>query len=94
MNEYDYGATVHVACDFKVDDTLTDPTTITLQTTDPSGDTASYTHALGTVTKDATGQYSKEITCSESGEWVYTWTGTGTVAAVGTKRFSIRRSGA
>jgi len=77
-----------------VSNALTDPTTIALAVTDPSGGVANYTYAGATVTKDAMGEYSKAIVCSESGEWVYTWTGTGAVAAVGTKRFAIRRAGA
>jgi hypothetical protein len=94
MNEYDYGDTVTMRVDFKVDDTLTDPTTVTLTVTDPSGDATSYTYSGAEVTKDATGEYSKALACSESGEWTYRWTGTGAVAAVGTKRFAIRRQGA
>lgn len=94
MNEYDNGDTVTMRVDFKVSDILTDPTTVTLTVTDPSGDVTAYTYAAAEVTKDGTGEYSKALACSESGEWTYTWTGTGTVAAVGTKRFAIRRAGA
>jgi len=94
LNEYDYGDTVTLRCDFKVDNALADPTTIALAVADPSGDVSNYTYAGATVTRDALGQFSKAIICSESGEWVYTWTGTGAVAAVGTKRFAIRRAGA
>lgn len=94
MNEYDYGDTVTMRVDFKVSDILTDPTTVSLTVTDPSGDATTYTYDGATVTKDAIGEYSKALACSESGEWTYTWTGTGTCAAVGTKRFAIRRAGA
>ena len=94
MNEYNYGATVTLRCDFKVNDVLTDPTTATLTVTTPSGVSTSYTYAAATVTKDAVGQYSKALASSEPGEWVYTFTGTGTCAAVGTGRFSLRRFGA
>ena len=94
MNEYDFGATVTLRSDFKVANVLTDPTTVALSVTDPSGDVSNYTYAGTTITKDAVGQYSKAIVCSEAGEWVYTFTGTGTCAAVGTTRFAIRRAGA
>lgn len=94
MNEYDFGGTVTLRGTFKVDSVLTDPTTITLTVTDPSGDETEYTYAEAEVTKDSTGIYSKALACSEVGEWAYTWTGTGDVAAVGTKRFAIRRAGA
>lgn len=79
---------------FKVDSVLTDPTTVALSVTDPSGDVTSYTYAGATITKDSTGNYSKSLACSEAGEWIATWTGTGAVAAVGTRRFAVRRSGA
>ena len=94
MNEYDYGDTVTLRATFKVDSVLTDPTTVSLSVTDPSGDATVYTYAGTTVTKDSTGVFSKALACSEAGEWVAVWTGTGDCAAVGTRRFAIRRSGA
>lgn len=94
MNEYDLGATVTMRGAFKVDSVLTDPTTVTLTVVDPSGDSTAYTYAGGTVTKDSTGNYSKALACSEAGEWIYTFTGTGAVATVGVNRFAIRRAGA
>lgn len=94
MNEYDFGDTVTLRVEFKVSDVLTDPTTVGLTVTDPSGDSTPFTYAGGTITKDSTGKFSKSLACSEAGEWVYTFTGTGAVAAVGTGRFAIRRAGA
>lgn len=94
MNDYDNGDTVTLRCDFKVGTTLTDPTTVDLTVTDPSGDVSNYSYASATVTKDAVGQYSKAIVCSEAGEWVQRWTGSGACAAVGVKRFAVRRAGA
>ena len=94
MNEYDINDTVTVRATFTVDDVNTDPTTISLAVTDPSGNVANYTYAGGTVTKDSTGVYSKGIVVDEAGEWVYTFTGTGTVVASGSLRFAVRRAGA
>ncbi len=94
MNEYDIGDTVTVRATFTVDSTNTDPTTVTLAVTDPSGNVDTYTYAASQITKDATGKYSKGISVDEPGEWIYTFTGTGTATAVGTKRFAVRRSGA
>lgn len=51
----------------------TDPTTVTLTVTSPTGNvtTPSTTHA-------AAGTYTADITCNEDGEWQYLWEGTGT----------------
>lgn len=94
MTEFDIGDTVTLRVDFKVSNTLTDPTTISLSVTDPSGNTDTYTYAGATVTRDGTGEYSKAITADEAGEWRATWTGTGACAASSTKRFAVRRAGA
>ena len=94
MNEYDVSDTVTMRCDFKVGTALTDPTAVSLVVTDPAATQTTYTYAGGTVTKDAVGQYSKGLVVTVAGEWIYTFTGTGTVAASGTKRFVVRRAGA
>jgi hypothetical protein len=94
MNEYDINDSVTVKATFSVDEVDTDPSTIALAVTDPSGNVDNYTYAGGTVTKEATGIYKKAITVDESGEWVYTWTGAGSVIAAGSRRFSVRRAGA
>ena len=93
MNEYDFGTTVTVRGAFKVDSTPTDPTTVTLTVTDPSGDVTQYEYPA-TVARDSVGVFSKGLACPEAGEWVYSFTGTGAVAAVGVQRFAIRRAGA
>jgi len=94
MPEFDINDTVTLRVDFKVGDVLTDPTTIALSVTDPSGNVDAYTYALSQVTRDATGKYSKALTADEAGEWATTWTGTGACAASSTRRFAVRRAGA
>lgn len=64
---------------FLVGSTPTDPTTITLNITDPTGATTSYTYAASQITKTSAGVYTKDITCSTAGTWTYEWVGTGTV---------------
>lgn len=64
---------------FNVDDTPTDPTTISLIVTDPEGTATTYTFADTQITKVSTGVYRKAIGCSIAGEWTYQWVGTGTV---------------
>jgi hypothetical protein len=81
-NQYLKGQTVRITGTFTVSGTNTDPTTITLKVEDPSGNEASYTYALGEVTKSAAGIYYKDVVIDESGYWIYRWEGTGAVAAV------------
>lgn len=88
-NRYNLGTAVLLECTFQVSSTNTDPSTITLAITDPGGNVDSYTYGGGTVTKDATGQFSKEITPDERGYWKYTWIGTGSCAVVNSHKFII-----
>src|SRR5688572_22094138 len=60
-----------------VDGDLVDPTTITLKVLDPSGNTDTYTFAGGTVSKDSTGSYYKDVTVDEAGRWLAWWESTG-----------------
>lgn len=94
MTEFDIGDTVTLRVSFAVASVATDPTTIALTITDPSGAATPYTYALGEVTRADTGEYFKSISASAAGEWTATWTGTGAVAASVTKRFVVRRAGA
>lgn len=86
-NSYQMGNAVKVSCTFQVSSTDTDPTAVTLEVTDPSGNTDTYTYAGGTVDKDATGQYSKTFTPDEAGYWKYRWVGTGAVIAANSFKF-------
>lgn len=71
---------------FKVNGTPTDPTTVSLIITDPTGVETTYTHAAAQITKTGVGVYTKDIACSIAGDWTYQWVGTGsaTDAEVGT----------
>jgi hypothetical protein len=83
------GDTPRLTNSFYVDDVLTDPTTISLAVTDPSGNTDTYTYAGATITKSSTGVYYKDVTVDEDGVWEYTWTGTGTAADIATGSLSV-----
>lgn len=61
---------------FSVSGAATDPTTVSLTVTTPSGTATTYTYAAAQITKSATGVYTKDIACSEDGEWQAVWTGT------------------
>jgi uncharacterized protein YfaS (alpha-2-macroglobulin family) len=62
--------------------TATDPTELTLQVKDPSGNTALYTYSLSEITKSSTGVYYKSVALDEAGYWFWEWQATGTVAKV------------
>jgi len=82
---YEVQQSVRVWGFFKVAGVLTDPTTIQLQTEDPSGNEDSYTFAAATVTKDGTGIYYRDVLLDEASnttrDWTFRWKGTGAVIA-------------
>lgn len=61
---------------FKVAGVATDPTTVSLTVTTPARVSTTYTYAAAQITKTSTGLYTKDLACSEDGEWEYIWTGT------------------
>lgn len=65
-----------------VDGTKTDPTTLSLEVKDPSGNTDTYTYAAAQITRSSAGVFYKDITFDEAGWWTYEWQGTGAVIAV------------
>ena len=64
---------------FSVAGVATDPTAVSLAVTDPTGTTTPYTYPA-TITKTATGAYTKDVACSIAGTWTAVWTGTGTAS--------------
>lgn len=69
---------------FSVDGTATDPTAVSLTVKDPDGASTTYTYADTEITKDGTGEYHKDISCTSTtqGLWVAVWAGTGTASDV------------
>lgn len=74
---------------FSVSGTATDPTTISLTVTTPSGTSTTYTYAASQITKTTTGVYTKDIACTEPGEWLAVWVGTGTASDVQVVRWTV-----
>jgi hypothetical protein len=77
---------------FTVAGTPTDPTTVALAITDPTGALTTYTWAGGTVTRDSAGVFHKDVTCSTAGEWQYQWTGTGTASDTTVDTFTVQEA--
>lgn len=67
---------------FAVADVATDPTTVVLVVTDPTGTATTYQYALAEITKTGTGAYSKDVACTAAGVWQYVWIGTGAASDV------------
>lgn len=79
-NVYKIGKTVKMTAVFRnAARQVADPTTVTLIVKKPDGTETTYTYALGTVTKESTGVYSKSITTDAEGTWQYYFQGTGAV---------------
>lgn len=87
--EFVLGQSVTLEADFKVHGALTDPTTVTLTVTDPSGNDDVHTLAGGTVTRIGTGQFAVTVEPDERGTWTVEWAGTGTVVYSKTDRFQV-----
>jgi hypothetical protein len=77
---------------FTVAGTPTDPTTVALAITDPTGAVTTYTWAGGTVVRDSAGVFHKDVTCSTAGEWQYQWTGTGTASDTTVGTFTVQEA--
>lgn len=94
-NSYDQGDGVRLKATFKnLTGTLVDPTTITLKTVDPIGGLATYTYGGGTVSKEGTGIYYKDmdLTSVSPGWYFYRWVGTGSATAAQEGKFYIREA--
>jgi hypothetical protein len=70
---------------FEVNGTPTDPTTVSVIVTDPTGSTTTYTYSPGPITRSSAGSYALNVTCSPSvvgsyGLWNFVWIGTGTAS--------------
>src|SRR5215469_9970687 len=60
---------------FRVNNVPTDPTTVVLTITDPTGATTTPSPS-----HTATGTYTANVACTVAGIWTYLWEGTGTAS--------------
>ena len=89
-NTYNKGQRVRFTATFTLSSVNTDPTAIVLKIQDPSGNEATYTYALGQVTKVSTGNYRYDLDIDETGYWYYRWEGTGAVIATSEAHLLVR----
>lgn len=92
INTYDKNDTVRVRAIFSVNSVNTDPTTITLKVKDPSGTISTYTYAGGSIIKEATGIYYKDLVPTDDGVWYCNFSGTGAVQSASERSFVVRKS--
>lgn len=83
------GDSTHLETTFYSGTTATDPSTVTLAVTDPSGNVTTYTYAASQVTKSSTGVYYRNVTVDEDGVWEFNWTATGAVADAASGTFTV-----
>lgn len=69
---------------------LTDPSTVSLLIETPAGVQTTYTYAGGTVTKDSTGVFYRDLALTASGQYIARWTGTGAAVAGGEATVTVR----
>lgn len=86
-NSYTFGTSVTLSGTFSVSSTNTDPTAVTLEITDPSGNTATY--STTDLTNSAVGVYSYAFLPDEVGKWRYRFAGTGAVIAANSFKFVV-----
>lgn len=91
-DRYVVGTIVRVSAVFDVEDTPTDPTTVSMIARAPDGTNTTYTYAGGDIEKDDTGAYHYDLTLSAAGRWYVRWIGTGTAAQVKETYITAKRS--
>lgn len=67
---------------FKVNGVATDPTTVSVVITDPTGTQTTYAYNPGSITRTGTGAYQLLVPTTIVGVWSYEWIGTGTASDV------------
>lgn len=90
MADHDVGEIARLSCAFTVAAAATDPTTVALTVVSPAGTSTTYTYAGGTLVKDSTGNYHKDLTPADAGWWRYYWIGTGACAVTEQAEFYVR----
>lgn len=74
---------------FKVDGVATDPTTVSLIITTPTGTETTYTWAASEITRTSAGVFTKNIACTEDGTWTFQWVGTGAASDTETGTWDV-----
>jgi hypothetical protein len=90
MSNIHVGDAIRLKTTLTVSSAVTDPTTLTLEVKDPSGNTDTYTYAASQITRSSTGVFYRDITFDEAGWWVYEWQAGGAVIAIEGNQIYVR----
>lgn len=91
INYYKLGQKVRCKVSFKVNGTLTDPTTVTAKIKAPSGNVSTYVYGTDAeLVRESTGVYHVDVVTDEKRQWYFRFEGTGTCTAVEEKAFGAR----
>jgi hypothetical protein len=85
------GSAVRWKGTFKVDGTLTDPTTVTLQILGPGGGETTYTYAGGDITRESLGVFHYDRILDDEGVWKGYMVGTGDCRAAEIVPVQVKR---
>lgn len=78
MIEFEYGQTVKIVQEVRVDNALIDPTTLICKVEDPTGTKVTYTYGSSAeLTRLGLGLFKLRIAVAVAGVWKYRWTATG-----------------
>lgn len=90
-NAYLIGDTVVLGATFSdADGVATDPDTVTARVLKPDGTIDEYEYeSPSDIVRDATGVYHLRIVATQSGVWCQRWIGTGAVAPVQERQFTV-----
>jgi hypothetical protein len=87
---YHVSDTIRLSCAFTdAGGAAADPTTVTLEVKDPSGNVTTLTVAAGQIIKASTGNYYYDLAADEAGVWEYRWVGTGNVSQADQGAFNV-----
>lgn len=90
---YDKGDRPRCKAEFKLNSTLTDPSSITFKYKKPDGVSTSLVYGVDSdLKRESTGIYYVDLDINLSGQWFYRFEGTGTVQAASESKFTVRTS--
>lgn len=90
---YNPGDLVTLQARWSVNDLETDPSTVSIQVKDPSGNITTYSYGgAGAVVRDSVGNYHVNITVNTTGVWYYRVLGAGSVQKNGEDSFLVSSS--
>ena len=93
VNVYDIGDLVILKATFLVEETPTDPSTVTFRLLRPDKTKLVYVYETDDeLTQLSEGVYEVEIPITKSGTWIYRFEGTGDAVAAEEASFNVRKS--